>query len=95
MPRRPCVASTSAADPFSAAEKHWINGVAISKGEPEPFPGFATGGRVTKTGLALVHEDEVITPAGKAPAGTTQHIYIQTLELHGDPQAALASLGVT
>lgn len=86
--------SQSAADPFNAAQKHWINGVAHGKGESEPFPGFKTGGRVTKTGIALVHADEIITPAGKAPAGgNTYHVYIQTYQNVGDAEAGIASLG--
>lgn len=48
---------------FTAAEKHWINGVAESKGEPPPFPGFDLGAlSVGRTGTALVHEGETILP---------------------------------
>lgn len=48
---------------FTAAEKHWINGVAISKGEPEPFPGFDRGAlSIQQTRLAVVHKDEAILP---------------------------------
>ncbi len=63
------VAVGGSSDPFNAAEKHWINGVARGKGESEPFPGFDTGGRVTRTGLALVHAGEEFRPAGKESLG--------------------------
>ena len=80
-------------DPFNAAEKHWINAIARGKGEDEPFPGFDMGGRVTRTGLALVHKDEEIRPAGKAPLGNTViNVYPNNLILQGDAQSGLASL---
>lgn len=84
----------TAADPYSAAQKHWINGVADSKGEPEPFPGFATGGVVPYTGRWGLTKGEVVTnPAlGQSPGGVVQHIHIGTLVLEGGPDAGIASM---
>lgn len=92
--------SQTAADPFTDAQKHWINGVADSKGEPEPFPGFKTGGVVPYTGRWGLTKGEVVLTAQQAATGgdtyITQHhtVYVDKVELHGDPQAGLQSLGV-
>jgi hypothetical protein len=56
--------AVSAADPFDALQKAYINAVARGKNEPEPFPGYEHGTNyVRRTGLAVVHEGEEITSA--------------------------------
>jgi hypothetical protein len=56
------------ADPFTDAQKRWINGVARSRGEPEPFPGFAMGVTSFAGGIARVHKDELLV---NLPRGTS------------------------
>ena len=91
--------SVSAEDPFTAAQKHWINGVAISKGEPVPFPGFATGTPfVPKDMLAFLHRGERVVPASENRTGggiTNVYNYISNLIVQGSVDAELRSLGVS
>lgn len=47
-------------DVFSREEKRYINEVARQRGEPIPFPGYAMGGIVTRSGLAMVEVGEEI-----------------------------------
>ena len=35
---------------------------------PNPIPGYKKGGRVKKTGLAMVHKDELVLTAAQAKA---------------------------
>lgn len=87
-------------DPFSAAEKHWINGVARSKGEPEPFPGYERGiDYVPRTGLAMLHKGERVITAeenaqGSSGKGVTYNI-IEKVIIEGDGRAGLEALGLT
>lgn len=64
---------------FSAAQMHWINGVALGKGEPVPFPGYAMGTPyVPQTGLYMLHKGEAVTPAGQNRGST----YNMSIDVH-------------
>lgn len=92
------------ADPFTADQKHWINGVAISKGEPEPFPGFAKGiDFVPYDMTARIHRGERIVPADENVEDNrsadritppTIHNHIDQLIIQGNDTAGLAALGL-
>ena len=50
---------------FGGAVKN-INASADAYASPNPIPGFKKGGRVKKTGIALVHKGEFVLTASQA-----------------------------
>ncbi|MGW1713451.1 hypothetical protein [Streptomyces sp. NPDC002156] len=48
-------------------------GVEEGTGSSFELPGFAAGGRVDRTGIALVHEGEYIVPAPGSEAALSPH----------------------
>jgi hypothetical protein len=83
------------ADPFTPEQKRWINGVARSRNEAEPFPGFATGiDFVPRDMIANIHRGERIIPASqniRGESGTTgANIAYVTINAQGEIAEATA-----
>lgn len=51
---------------ISGAGVKQINSASKSYASPNPIPGFKKGGKVKKTGLALVHKGEVVLTNAQA-----------------------------